>query len=125
MSFDHSGNILRFFTTYFRYAPNTMYYYEPALDTAQGGYNNVTSTVGTMEDGTATVHFTRPVNSTDSTDVDIASDRHIHFVRGSRNGDVINKHTSTWISPMHIFHNGKANCIYFICTLHKSCKLHR
>ena len=85
--------------------------YEPVLDTAQGGHNNVTSTVGSMEDGTATVHFTRPVNSTDSYDVNITYDRHIHFVRGSRSGGVINKHTSRWTSPILKFHNGKANCI--------------
>ena len=75
--------------------------------------DNVFDTYGSMEDGTATVHFMRPINTTDERDVNITFHKNIHFARGTYTpSGAFNMHNYQRTTEVN-FHNSKLIILYF------------
>ena len=95
---------------YFRYADAQS---TPPLDINKGGVDNVFNPYGSLVNGTATVHFMRPINTTDFRDVNITSHRNIYFARGTvAYNDFLYMHDFLTTTEIY-FHNSKLIILNF------------
>ena len=61
-----------------------------------------------MNGGTAKIHFSRPVNTSDSRDITIDSDRYLIYARGKLSAGDISQHSFRKASDYFLFPCGKS-----------------